>query len=65
MMLPNLFEETRYGMPSDGQLLNRANGLIYYSYLLRQPRWTKHVIHQESEDIKERFSSYQVDIIAA
>ena len=46
MEIPQLFRETRYGMPTADQILPNRNYLIGYSYLFRQPRWAMQVIDQ-------------------
>ena len=51
MEIPQLFKETRYGMPPADQILPNRNYLIGYSYLFRQPRWAMQVIDGEAQDV--------------
>jgi endonuclease G, mitochondrial len=51
MEIPQLFRETRYGMPSADQILPNRGYLIGYSYLFRQPRWGMHIIKGDDTSV--------------
>jgi len=63
MEIPQLFEETRYGMPSADQILPNRNYLIGYSYLFRQPRWALQVIDGTASDVSvDRQDCFRPDL---
>ena len=63
MEIPQLFRETRYGMPTADQILPNRNYLIGYSYLFRQPRWAMQVIDGRAKDVSvDREDCFRTDL---
>jgi endonuclease G len=63
MEIPQLFRETRYGMPTADQILPNRNYLIGYSYLFRQPRWAMQVIDGKAKDVAvDREDCFRTDL---
>ena len=63
MEIPQLFRETRYGMPTADQILPNRNYLIGYSYLFRQPRWAMQVIDGRAKDVSvDRQDCFRTDL---
>ena len=63
MEIPQLFRETRYGMPTADQILPNRNYLIGYSYLFRQPRWAMQVIDGRAKDVAvDREDCFRTDL---
>jgi endonuclease G len=63
MEIPQLFKETRYGMPSADQILPNRNYLVGYSYLFRQPRWAMQVINGEAKNVSvDREDCFRPDL---
>jgi len=63
MEIPQLFKETRYGMPSADQILPNRNYLVGYSYLFRQPKWAMQVINGEEQDVSvDREDCFRPDL---
>jgi len=61
--IPQLFRESRYGMPSADQILPNRNYLIGYSYLFRQPRWAMQVIDGSASDVSvDRQDCFRPDL---
>jgi endonuclease G len=63
MEIPQLFKESRYGIPMADQILPNRNYLIGYSYLFRQPRWAVQVIDGQDESVTvDREDAFRADL---
>jgi endonuclease G, mitochondrial len=62
MEIPQIYKESRYGMPSADLILPNRNYIIGYSYLFRQPKFGLHIIKKEDTDTGvERNDSFRED----